>query len=132
MRSGRCTPRRRTTDLRPGRALSAEAVAAEIGIPVELLRRITLAAGVLLGDDDYREGDVDTFSLFAGGAGMFGEEPTLQFTRAVGSSMARVADAAISLFLVNVEGPLRQAARLRLRWRRRRRKRWSRSRSSRR
>ena len=39
---------------------------------------------------------------------MFGEEPTLQFTRAVGSSMARVADAALSLFLVNVEGPIVQ------------------------
>ena len=39
---------------------------------------------------------------------MFGEDATLQFTRAVGSSMARVADAALSLFLVNVEGPLAQ------------------------
>jgi adenylate cyclase len=39
---------------------------------------------------------------------MFGEEATLQFTRAIGSSMARVADAALSLFLVNVEGPLRE------------------------
>ncbi len=94
--------------IRPGRAMSAAAVADEVGIPELLLRRVTLAAGVLLEDDDYRESDVDTFKLFAGGAGMFGEEATLQFTRAVGSSMARVADAAISLFLVNVEGPLVQ------------------------
>ena len=60
----------------------------------------------MLADDNYRESDLDTFRLFAGSAGMFGEEATLQFTRAVGSSMARVADAALSLFLVNVEGPL--------------------------
>jgi class 3 adenylate cyclase len=92
--------------IRPGRTMSVQAVAAEVGVPVDLLRRVTLAAGLMLGDDDYREGDVDTFSLFAGGAGMFGEAATLQFTRAVGSSMARVADAALSLFLVNVEGPL--------------------------
>lgn len=92
--------------IRPGRTMSVHAVAAEVGVPVDLLRQVTLAAGLLLGDDDYREGDVDTFSLFAGGAGMFGEAATLQFTRAVGSSMARVADAALSLFLVNVEGPL--------------------------
>jgi adenylate cyclase len=94
--------------VRPGRVMTADEVAAEVGIDVDLLRRITLAAGVMLPDGDYRESDVETFRLFAGGATMFGEEPTLQFTRAVGSSMARVADAALSLFLVNVEGPLVQ------------------------
>ena len=92
--------------IRPGAPLSVEAVAAEVGVSVELLRRITLAAGVRLDDDDYRVDDLDTFRLFAGGADMFGEEEVLQFTRAVGSSMARVADAALSLFLVNVEGPM--------------------------
>jgi adenylate cyclase len=92
--------------IRPGRVATVEQIAEEAGIPVDLLRRITLAAGVMLADDNYRESDLETFRLFAGSAGMFGEEPTLQFTRAVGSSMARVADAALSLFLVNVEGPL--------------------------
>ncbi len=93
-------------NIRPGRVMSVQVVAAAVGVSVDLLRRVTLAAGLMLADDDYREGDVETFSLFAGGAGMFGEAATLQFTRAVGSSMARVADAALSLFLVNVEGPL--------------------------
>jgi adenylate cyclase len=92
--------------IRPGRPMSAHDVAAEIGIPTEMLRRITLAAGLRLDDDDYRESDIETYRLFSGGAKLFGEDATLQFTRAVGSSMARVADAAISLFLVNVEGPL--------------------------
>ncbi len=94
--------------IRPGRVISADALAAEIGVTPDLLRRITLAAGLMIGDDDYRDADAATFALFADGAGMFGEEATLQFTRAVGSSMARVADAAIALFLVNVEGPLVQ------------------------
>jgi adenylate cyclase len=92
--------------IRPGRAVTVEQVASGAEIPVDLLRRITLAAGVMLADDNYRDSDLDTFRLFAGSAGMFGEEATLQFTRAVGSSMARIADAALSLFLVNVEGPL--------------------------
>ena len=39
---------------------------------------------------------------------LFGEGPVLQFTRVMGSSLARIADAALLLFLVNVEGPLRQ------------------------
>ena len=94
--------------LRPGRAISADDVAAAVGISVDLLRRIALAAGIALPDDDYRESDIETFSIFASGARLFGAEATLQFTRAVGSSMARVADAALSLFLVNVEAPLRR------------------------
>lgn len=94
--------------IRPGRTLSADAVAAEIGITTDLLRRITLAAGLRIEDDDYRDSDIETYGLFAAGAAIFGEEATLQFTRAIGSSMARVADAAISLFVVNVEGPIVQ------------------------
>jgi adenylate cyclase len=99
------------TDLhvRPGPIVTAESVAAQVGISVDLLHRILLAAGVPLRDDDFREGDAETFRLFADGAGLFGEEATLQFTRALGSSMGRVADAALSLFLVNVEAPLRES-----------------------
>lgn len=95
--------------LRPGLAVTAEEIAADANLSVELLRRITLAAGVVIPDDDYRAVDLEIFQIFAGAATMFGEAATLQFTRAVGSSMARVADAALSLFLVNVEAPLRKA-----------------------
>lgn len=94
------------TLIRPGRAMSAEEVSAEVGISVDLLHRITLAAGVPIRDDGYRESDLEIFRLFGSGSGLFGEELVLQFTRAVGSSMARIADAALSLFLVSVEGPL--------------------------
>jgi adenylate cyclase len=94
--------------IRPGPVMSAETLAAKIGVTPDLLRRITLAAGLAIDEGDYRDSDAETFGLFASGAGVFGEEATLQFTRAVGSSMARVADAAISLFLVNVEGPIVQ------------------------
>jgi adenylate cyclase len=36
---------------------------------------------------------------FAAGSAMFGEAPTLSFTRVMGAAMARVAEAAVSLFL---------------------------------
>jgi class 3 adenylate cyclase len=99
------------TDLhvRPGRVVDAPTVAARVGIPVELLHRILLASGVTLRDDDYRESDAETFQLFGDGAALFGEEATLQLTRVMGSAMARVADAALSMFLVNIEAPLRQS-----------------------
>jgi class 3 adenylate cyclase len=99
------------TDLhvRPGRIVDAESVAAKVGVPVDLLHRILLAAGVPLRDDDFREGDAQTFQLFGDGAALFGEEATLQLTRVMGSAMARVADAALSMFLVNIEAPLRES-----------------------
>ena len=76
--------------IRPGPVMPAETLAAKVGVTPDLLRRITLAAGLAIDEGDYRDSDAETF------------------TRAVGSSMARVADAAISLFLVNVEGPIVQ------------------------
>jgi class 3 adenylate cyclase len=97
--------------IRPGRTMTAEDISQATGLNVDLLHRITLAAGVPVRDDGYRESDLDIFRLFGTGSGMFGEELVLQFTRAVGSSMARIADAALSMFLVEVEGPLVQDGR---------------------
>ena len=50
--------------------------------------------------------DVAAFSAFDQATQLFGEEPVLHFTRVVGSSLARLAEAAFSLFLVNIEGPI--------------------------
>jgi class 3 adenylate cyclase len=94
--------------IRPGRRMTAQEVADEVGIPVDLLEKITVSAGVVVAEDDYRESDVETFKLFAGGQEIFGADQLLQFTRVVGSAMARVAEAALLLFLVNVEDPLQR------------------------
>jgi adenylate cyclase len=40
------------------------------------------------------------------GVELFGEEPLLHFVRVVGSSVGRIADAAVSIFLADVETPL--------------------------
>jgi adenylate cyclase len=47
--------------------------------------------------------------MFSADARLFGEEATLRFARVVGASLARIAEAAVALFLVNVEGPIREA-----------------------
>ncbi|MGZ6898388.1 MAG: adenylate/guanylate cyclase domain-containing protein [Acidimicrobiia bacterium] len=92
--------------IRPGPRRTIEEVAAAAGLTVDLLRRVVLAAGLSTADDDFRESDTQTFRLFAIGAELFGPEPTLRFTRAMGSALASVADAAVSLFLVSVEDPM--------------------------
>lgn len=92
--------------IRPGPRRTIQEVADAAGISVDLLRRVVLAAGLQIADDDFREADEHTFRLFGIGAELFGPEPTLRFTRAMGSALASVADAAISLFLVSVEDPM--------------------------
>src|SRR6478609_8707142 len=92
--------------VRPGERRTIEQTADAAGISVDLLRRVVIAAGLRLADDDYRDADERTFRLFALGAELFGDEPTLRFTRVMGTALAGIADAAISLFLVSLEDPM--------------------------
>ena len=97
--------------LRPGERYTLAQVAERAGVPIERVRQLNLAAGLpptppaapVFTDDD-----VLLFGGFAGRAALFGEAPVLRFVRTVGSSLARIAEAAVSLFLVNVEGPMLQ------------------------
>ena len=57
----------------------------------------------------FTDDEVLLFGGFAGRAALFGEAPVLRFIRTVGSSLAHIAEAAVSLFLVNVEGPMQRA-----------------------
>jgi adenylate cyclase len=98
--------------LRPGPRYTAEDVAARTGLPAAQVAALTVAMGyrpLAPGEAWFTDADVDIFSGFVTGAGLFGAKPVERFTRIVGSSLARVAEAAVSLFLVNVEGPLRAA-----------------------
>jgi len=92
--------------VRPGERRTIEQTADAAGISVDLLRRVVIAAGLRIADDDYRDADERTFRLFALGAELFGDEPTLRFTRVMGTALAGIADAAISLFLVSLEDPM--------------------------
>lgn len=98
--------------LRPGPRLSARDVAARSGLAVEYVTTLSLAVGLPPPSPDapvYTEADAATIAASAWGAALFGEQAALRFMRVVGSSLARIAEAAVSLFQVRVEGPLRQS-----------------------
>ena len=96
--------------LRPeGEQLSLLDMSERTGLPVELLDDVRRAAGLPVVPDDapaFSEFEVKTFESFARAASLFGVEPLLQYVRVLGSSMARLAEAAIEMFLVNIAAPL--------------------------
>lgn len=88
----------------PGARLSVEEVAALAATTVDRVHRVRLAAGLPADLDDpghlgLPSTVVDDMVSFEAGAALFGETPTLSFTRVVGAAMARVAEAAVGLFL---------------------------------
>jgi adenylate cyclase len=97
--------------LRPGSRYTRAEVAERAGVSVERARELSLAAGLPPAAPDdpvYTDEDVRMFATFAGGSTLFGTAAVLRFIRTVGSSLARIAEAAVSLFLVNVEEPMRR------------------------
>jgi class 3 adenylate cyclase len=88
----------------PGEPLSVEQVAARASSTVDRVHRVRLAAGLPadLGDPGQPglpPTVVEDVVSFEAGAALFGESATLSFTRVMGASLARVAEAAVSLFL---------------------------------
>jgi adenylate cyclase len=80
------------------------------GIPREKLLQITRAAGLPEPGHDDRAISEQLADLAVGMATaetVFGEDATLQLVRVMGSAMARLADAIVSAFLVNVEPAVR-------------------------
>jgi class 3 adenylate cyclase len=75
----------------------------------EKIMQIRLATGLPpVGPDEpaFSVEDVAVYVTFARGAELFGEAAILQFMRVVGSSLARIAEAAVSLFLITMEAPI--------------------------
>jgi adenylate cyclase len=98
--------------LRPGERLTPPEFAELAGLSVEQVQQLTLTIGRPVVDLDERvftADDAEAFRLFSIGAELFGEEALLRFIRVVGSSLARISDAAVSLFLSDVETPLADA-----------------------
>jgi len=96
--------------LRSDERRTLRAVADAAGAPLEGSRRILLAAGFAApGDDDpvLNADHVEVVAAFHGAIGAYDEEAILSIVRVVGSSLARIAEAADAMFLAEVEGPLR-------------------------
>ena len=96
--------------VRPGRRFTARDVAARHALPVDKVLSLSLATGLPAASADdpiYSDEDAATFGAFHVASELFGEGSTRRFVRVIGSSLARIAEAAVTLFQVNVEGPLR-------------------------
>jgi class 3 adenylate cyclase len=79
--------------------------ATRAGVPEEVCARIWRAAGFVDPAPDARvcnDEDVETFIAFQAGAALLGEDVVLQVLSVIGSSLARIADATVSAFIVNV------------------------------
>jgi adenylate cyclase len=84
--------------------LSVEAFASRIGSTPETVLRVWRAAGFpepALEEPSMFASATDVFGGLTASAAVFGEEATLQFVRVLGAAAARVADAAVSLFVTN-------------------------------
>jgi adenylate cyclase len=88
---------------------TGEEVAAKTGLSEELLIRLWRASGfpeTPPGSVAFSDADVEMLQLIGGASMLFGEEAVVQLARVIGSSLARIADAAVSSFLVNIEVPI--------------------------
>ena len=90
-----------------GPRLSLDDVAQRSGLDRALISRAWRASG--FPDPDaapdprvFTERDVELFGIVRAGVDYFGEEVTLQIMRVLGAAAGRLADAAISAFMVNV------------------------------
>jgi adenylate cyclase len=93
--------------LRPsGERLTLAEAAERSGVPEAFLVKFTRAAGLPQTDPSalvWFASDLQRVQLNRAASAMFGEDTVFQLLRVLGSSMARVADALVSAFLVNVQ-----------------------------
>jgi len=98
--------------LHPGQDVTLAEIAQQAGLTPERVEEIRLAAGLAPVDPDERLFSADDalgFASFAPAAQVFGEQAARRFSRIAGSSLARIAEAAVSLFRLHIEGPIRDA-----------------------
>lgn len=89
-------------------------VAGLTGLSPSVMARLWRAGGLPWPDPSviaFADSDVGFFRAYADSRTVFGEEAPLHFARAMGVAMARVGNAAVSLFLVNTAEELRDRPR---------------------
>jgi class 3 adenylate cyclase len=91
-----------------GPRLTLAEAAARTGVPVERIEAILFALGLALDpvEPTIAEDVAQSLSAFIGGEALFGREAIRRFTHVLGASLARIAEAAIAVSLVNLEGPI--------------------------
>lgn len=95
--------------LRPGRRMTVHEIAAEVGLPYDMVIAVHRSTGMPPSADHeavYTDADVQLFQLFALASQVFSAAELGHFTRVVGNSMRRIAEAAGEMFLRDVEAPI--------------------------
>ena len=98
--------------IRPEAEFTLAEAAAQVDMEPEDLDRLRRAHGLAprgLDGPGFSKADIEAFRGIQAGREMFSEDEAYHFARVLGSSLARIADAAVSLFLIDIEGPLRDA-----------------------
>lgn len=95
--------------LRPhGAEWSRRELAERTGVPLTMIESVWRAAGFPDPGPDAKvtgRADVPVYQAFAAAAELFGTDAVLQMTRVIGAAVARVADAMVSAFVVNLGPP---------------------------
>jgi adenylate cyclase len=97
--------------LRPGPRLTIVEMAARTGMTLSETVDLRRASGMpACGVDDlvYTEDDLPMFELFSMAAQVFSHDELVHFTRVLGASLRRIAEAASEMFLRDVEAPLHE------------------------
>ena len=92
--------------------LSARQIAERVGIDASVILDVSTASGTGRPDPDepvFIETDVAAFELLRAAHELFTPAELLSFVRVMGSSMGRIADAANSLYLEDIERPMLKA-----------------------
>jgi class 3 adenylate cyclase len=95
-----------------GPRLTLNELSARTGVRADQIQAVRFAAGLPpVGPDDpvLVEDDATVVSDLATGETMFGRDPLRRFQQMLGTSLARIAEAAVSLSLVHIEAPMRAA-----------------------
>jgi len=96
--------------IRPGRdRYTREEAAAEVGIEPDQVDRIWRSAGlpsVAPGTPHYSDDDVEALRAFSLGSDLFGDDAVHRFSRVMGTSLSRVAEAALAMAVANLQGPM--------------------------
>lgn len=103
-----------TAAMRPMPDITMAEAADHLGISVDeldTLRRTTGLAPRPFDKPAFAKSELQAFLRIQHGKQMFTMDEANHFARVLGSSLARIADAAVSLFLIDIEGPARDAGR---------------------
>jgi adenylate cyclase len=98
--------------LRPGPRLTLLEVARRSGVAPARIEALRLAYGLPPDGADtpaFTDAEAEVFAAAAVGTELFGEPAMLRMARVVGSSLARIAEAAVATYRARLEGPLRES-----------------------